>query len=282
MAARVHRFAILIAMVSATAVLAMSAAAHQAVTVLPTLYVNYAMNCTFTITDDSGNPVSSIPPGTYEVDVTTPILFSSYIQGDAPGDFTGCQGHAQFQLSGPGVSLYTTLFNGCSSNQILPEQTFQPGSTYVAQDNNQPTVARVTFTTLTSGTPTPPTASYSSTSSGAGTPSTDVVGSAASTTATSAPFRGTLAAAVSSAGKVTLTFKGKSVATLDAGRYTVSVVDQSKKKTGFVLQEIDHAATTLAASPFVGKRSTTIELRAGQWFFYPTSGGSKTYFIVIT
>jgi hypothetical protein len=243
----------------------------------PTLYVNYALDCTFTVTDDSGNPVKSIPPGGYEVDVTTPILFSSYGQELGTDNFTGCQGHAQFQLTGPGVDLSTTLFNGCSSNQILPVQTFQPNSTYSAQDNNQPSVARVVFTTLVSGSPTPPTSPLTRTSTGPGTLSTDVVGSAASKGA--APLRGRLAVVVTAGGKLTLTLKGKTPSTLRAGRYDVSVVDHSKT-AGSAIEELHHPATSLAGTSFVGHRSTAIDLQAGQWLFYRTPGGKKTYFLV--
>ena len=58
----------------------------------PTLYVNYTMNCTFSIVDDSGKPVTAIAPGTYQVMVTTPIMFKLVIPGGpgidnmAPGD----------------------------------------------------------------------------------------------------------------------------------------------------------------------------------------------------
>ena len=31
---------------------------------------------------------------------------------------------------------------------------------------------------------------------------------------------------------------------------------------------------------FVGKHSVTLTLRPGQWFFYPTFVGTKTYFLV--
>ena len=32
---------------------------------------------------------------------------------------------------------------------------------------------------------------------------------------------------------------------------------------------------------FVGKRSATLELAPGQWFFSPTFVGKKTYFFVV-
>ena len=33
---------------------------------------------------------------------------------------------------------------------------------------------------------------------------------------------------------------------------------------------------------FTGKKSVTIDLKAGQWFYYGTFVGKKTYFIVVT
>src|SRR6266481_2051023 len=69
---------------------------------LPTLYVNYNLNCTFKIVDDSGKPVNSIPPGTYQVEVTTPLMFKLVVPGRpgvdpiTPNYFTGCKGWVQF------------------------------------------------------------------------------------------------------------------------------------------------------------------------------------------
>ena len=48
---------------------------------LPTLYVNYTMNCTFSIVDDAGRPVTTIAPGSYQVEVTTPIMFKLSVPG---------------------------------------------------------------------------------------------------------------------------------------------------------------------------------------------------------
>ena len=96
----------------------------------------------------------------------------------APNDFTGCKGWVQFQLTGPGVSLFTTLDTGCDAFLILPQQTFKPNSTYTATDLNQPSVARASFTTLASGSPVSPKSPYGTTS-GKGTAQQDIVGSAA-------------------------------------------------------------------------------------------------------
>jgi hypothetical protein len=235
----------------------------------PTLYVQYSLNCTFTIVDESGNTVTSIPPGTYEVAVTTPMMFSQV--NAPPGSMAGCKGYVQFQLTGPGVYLYTTLFQGCNSFEVLNAQQFKPSSTYVAQDNNQPSVARVTFTTLASGAPVAP-PSPQGPGTGKGTPSTDLVGSQLVT-------QGSLAADVSPAGKLTLRYKGKAVSSLKAGRYTVSVTDESPK-TAFIVQELHKVGTTVGGRTFVGKQTKTVLLKAGQWFFSSGAGGTKTYFIV--
>jgi hypothetical protein len=149
---------------------------------VPTLYVTYAMNCTFAITDDAGHPVTSLAPGTYQVEVNTPVVFGG-VSGGPP--MTGCNGFVQFQLTGPGVNLSTTLDDGDSAEQLLVAN-FQPSSTYTAQDNNQPSVAVSTLTTLASasagasglGKPAP-TISGAGSASGAGTSSAKGSGSTA-------------------------------------------------------------------------------------------------------
>ena len=78
MAVRVRRALTLTAVVAAAAVLAPlgSASRHAGgAPALPTLYVQYTMNCTFGIFDDAGRPVNTIAPGTYQVEVETPIMF---------------------------------------------------------------------------------------------------------------------------------------------------------------------------------------------------------------
>jgi hypothetical protein len=111
-----------------------------------TLYVNYTMNCTFTITDGAAGPVTSLAPGTYLVEVNTPVVFGGV---DGGSDMTACNGYVQFQLTGPGVDLSTTLDDG-DEQEESQVAIFQPSSTYTAQDNNQPSVAVSTFTTLAS------------------------------------------------------------------------------------------------------------------------------------
>jgi hypothetical protein len=242
---------------------------HARAAVLPTLYVNYvSTNCTFTMTTDSGSRVTTIAPGTYQV-----VIDQS--------DFSSCTGLPDFQLTGPGVSLETPVDAGTGAAANF-KVTFAPSSTYLAQDLTQPVLSRVTFTTQASGAP-PAVSLPAGTATGPSTKSssTDIVGSAARSKSAALPFRGTLAGTVSSNGTPTLSYKGKTVTELVAGKYTVSVVDHSKTG-GFIIQEIKKTATTVTGIPFVGKKTVTINLTAGQSFFYPTFVGKKSYFIVVS
>ena len=90
---------------------------------------------------------------------------------------------------------------------------------------------------------------------------------------------GTLKATVSVSGKGTLTFGGKAPKTLKAGRYTVSVNDQSKK-AGLIVGQTSKKPVTLSAASLVGKSSHSLTLSAGKWYFAATSSGAKTYFTV--
>jgi hypothetical protein len=257
-----------------------AAFAKRSDAVLPTLYVNYAMNCTFTITGDNGARVSSIPPGTYQVFITTPMVFADV---DLTGitDMTACKSFTQFALTGPGVNLSTTLQDG-DEDKELDKATLQPGSTYVAVDNNQPGVARVSFTTTATGSASAVSSPTSSSGSGKGDVQSSLLGSSSksgSSTTASLPLRGTLVATVSASGTPKLTYQGKGVTTLRAGRYTVSVSDHSSRG-GFIIQGVKQGATTVTGVAFVGKRTKTLDLKAGQWFFYPTFVGGKSFFIV--
>jgi hypothetical protein len=253
------------------AAVAYSAQAHAA---LPTLYVTYDASCNFTVTRDDGSPVgSSVPYGTYQVEITTPFSFAA---GGASCDF------AQFQLTGPGVSLSTNMTEGDAAQEYWTE-TFLAGSIYRAIDNNHPGSGQTTFSTsntavtpVATGTGSLPPASSRSGSSSGGS-KTSAIGTSIGAAAT---LRGTLIATVSAAGKLTLTDSGKEVGSLTSGRYTIEVKDSSKK-SGFVLQEINRLATALSTASFTGTRKVSLTLKPGQWFFFPTFIGKKTYFIVV-
>jgi hypothetical protein len=229
------------------------------------------MNCTFGIVDDAGKTVTSIAPGAYQVLVTTPIGFAS---PDLSGttDMTACKGSAQFQLTGPGVSISTTLDDGDSDHDQLGA-TFLKSGTYVAVDNNQPSVARVSFTTLASGTPTAPVVATTA-------PPVQATQSGPSSAVAPGPLRGALNGTVRSTGLVSLFRKGRAVSSLVAGRYTFVIVDQSTR-SGFLLGRVHRAATAITKTGFIGKHTLTVDLKPGQWFFYSGATGKKSYFIVV-
>jgi hypothetical protein len=246
-------------------------AAGRRADVLPTLYVAYAMNCTFTITDDGGRRVASIPPGTYQVLVTTPMVFADV---DLSGifDMTACKSFVQFQLTGPGVNLQTTLQDGDEDKELL-RATFQPSAAYTAQDLNQAAATRTTFGTQATGAAASP-AGPSSSVSGSGSSQESLVGSAA------VPFRGSLDAIVYKTGKLSLSRNGKPVASLKAGRYTFSVDDESKA-SGFTVKSLRGKPVAVTTLPFVGSHDATLTLKQGRWFFY-SGAGKKTTFIVVS
>jgi hypothetical protein len=247
---------------------------------LPTLYVAYNMNCTFGITNDAGNAIGQIAPGTYQVQITTPVVFADVDLTDSVGTMYACQSFVQFQISGPGVNLTTTLQDGDEDYGLIDE-TFLPGSSYLAVDNNQPGIARLAFTTASSGSPVIPTNPSSGGGTGKGSTQSSLVGSQSTSKTTTAPVvnRGTLLATVSTAGKVSLTFDGKSVSTLKSGRYEITVADHSTKN-GFIVQETGNTPDTVSTGVFTGKRSIHVSLVKGQWFFYPSFLGTKNFFLV--
>ena len=219
----------------------------------------------------SNAPGTVIPPGLYNIHI----------------DDTAAVLH-WFRLVGPGVYVSTNpLTAGPDGEAVLNEYfevTFQPGSSYSYQDDNAPATTRKIFST-SGGVATvignPGTTSGSSSgkvisgSSVAGTKST----APKQTSSARVRFRGSLAASVSASGKSHLSFNGKAVESLKAGRYRILVVDQSRT-SGFILQQFRKPATTVAGVSFTGKRAATIILRPGQWLYYPTFIGDKTYFIV--
>jgi len=246
------------------------AAGARRADVLPTLYVAYTMNCTFTITDDGGRRVASIAPGTYQVLVTTPMVFADV---DLSGifDMTACKGFVQFQLTGPGVSLQTTLQDGDEDKDLL-RATFQPSATYTAQDLNQAAVTRTTFGTQATGSAATPAGPPSSVS-GQGSSQESLVGSAAF------PFRGSLDAIVSKTGKLSLSRNGKTVSSLKAGRYTFSVDDESGA-SGFTVKPLRGKPVAVTTQPFVGSHDVTLTLKQGRWFFYSGTGKRATFIVV--
>jgi hypothetical protein len=283
MAVRVRRFSTLIAVLALAAAFAAPSFSgsrdNNPPAALPTLYVVYAMNCTFTIVDDFGKHVSSIPPGTYQIEVSTPIMFKLVRPGGvgvddiAANDFTGCKGWVQFQLTGPGINLFSTLDSGCDAFLLLPAQDFKASSTYTFQDLNQPALTRTTLTVDKDGTaPAPPTNPYTKTS-GKGDKSFDPIGSARR------PVLGTVNAMIGKSGKLSLTKQGKSVLTLKTGKYKFVVTDQTTKG-GFVIEPVEGHPKNLSSTKFVGKLSKGEVLKPGRWMYH--SGSGRTYYFLVT
>jgi hypothetical protein len=221
----------------------------------------------------SSAPGGVIPYGTYQV----------VINNDVPDTLD--EAH-MYHLAGPGVNLQTDLDAGDHKTEVYGE-TLAANSTYVFQDDRQPSLGRVVFSTsgtAVSGSATGTTA----TSSGTGTTSNNSTGSGSSSSnkgvvgSNVAPsvLRGTLQGLVTAAG-IELTSKGKAVTSLKAGRYKLVVTDRSSRG-GFTLQQIRKTATTVTGGPFVGTHSVTVTLRSGQWFYYRSFTAKKNYFIVVS
>ena len=211
----------------------------------------------------SGTP-TVIPAGYYTVELTQP----------------GCVDTPAFILQGPGVNILDDL-NAGEIVTDAQEADFQPNATYTWRDGsiNPP----VLFTFQTSGevlgTPPPPSVAASGGPVSTNKESNGSVVGSGLAHGSKLPFRGTLAAAVSAAGNVDLVFKGKRVRSLRAGRYSITVTDKSPK-SGFALERTGGHAMKLTAAAFVGKRSASLQLTAGRWFFLGGPSTTRTYFAV--
>jgi hypothetical protein len=102
-----------------------------------------------------------------------------------------------------------------------------------------------------------------------------------STGAKPVALRGTLAGTVTPSGKLKLLFNGKTVSMLKSGRYKITVVDNTPKRS-FVVQQGKQPAITVSGVSFTGKHSVTVNLKTGQWTFYTSAGPkSKATFTVV-
>jgi hypothetical protein len=231
------------------------------------LDVTFFVNGTITVSLPDGTPVGStsgsptvIPAGFYTV-----LLLG-------PG---GCTALPHWDLKGPGEQIHDNMTEG-EVTSFTYNAYFQPNATYTWSNDGIPGVV-YTFKTSSDVQGTPPpapagAAGYSAGKHGTAT-SQDLVGSG------SAPLRGKLTGAVSTGGGLSLTFKGKSVTHLTAGRYTITVTDRSKT-SGFMFQKLRHKPMSVTGVTFVGKRSATVRLTAGKWFFTPRVG-KQTYPLVV-
>src|SRR4051812_10967150 len=180
----------------------------------PTLYVHYATNCTFTIVGDNGAAVTSIPPGSYQILVTSPEPFAAPDLSGETDPNVACGGALSFRLTGAGVNIHTTLEDGDAVSDQL-SATFQAGS-YVAQEDRRPTFTRFVLT-VAGGAATTGGGSAGGSSGSSGSGSTGSSGTKSAATSKLA-VRGKLSGGVSTAGKLTLAGKGKNRPSAKGGR----------------------------------------------------------------
>ncbi|HZQ64063.1 MAG TPA: hypothetical protein VFA66_02395 [Gaiellaceae bacterium] len=227
------------------------------------MLVTFSPAGTITVTLPDGTPVGT----TSGAPTVIPAGYYTLLQS-GPG---ACVQLPLFELKGPGLDIFSDMTAG-EVDYTSQEAYFRPNSTYTWVNHAFPGVVHTFVTTgEVEGTvsPAPPaSASMHSTVT-----SHDIVGSEVG------PFRGRLTAAISSAGRLSLAFKGKSVATLKAGRYTIRLDDRSSTN-GLYLRRGKEKPVALATPTFVGRRSVQVRLTAGRWTVM-TRLGKTTYSLVV-
>jgi hypothetical protein len=257
---------LLAALATVAGLVTIAPAAHARSVANPAIRVQFSLTGTISVTGPSGAPLGTtsgqptvIPAGYYTI-----LLLG-------PG---GCAVIPYFELRGPGQNIASNLTEGELDNDTV-NAYFQPNSTYTWRNREVPG-AVFTFTTSSEVVGTAPAVAGpkgNQASNHTTVKSSDFVGSEI------LPFRGTLTGAVTAAGRLSLSYKGKSVASLKAGRYTISVNDRSST-SGFLVQKLRHAATVVTGRTFVGRRATKVQLTAGKWVFMPV-GGKQGYTIPV-
>jgi hypothetical protein len=257
-----RRVAALIALLAGLLALAPGAQGRSAATL--SLVVNFYANGTITVGLPDGTPVGTtsgtptvIPAGYYKI-----VEYG-------PG---GCTYLPIWELKGPGEHI-TDDMTGGEIDTYTYNAFLAPNSTYTWRIGTAPSVI-YTFVTSADvqGTASGPTSSGSVAQSKP--TSQDIVGSAL------VPFRGTLTGTVSATGNMTLAYKGKTVTSLTAGKYTIKVIDRSRKN-GFVLESARHKTMNLTGGAYVGTRSVSVQLTVGRWVFTPRLG-AETYPVVVS
>lgn len=235
---------------------------------LPTIYVTYTTDCTFTMSADGGIEISSptapgvvIPPGSYQVVVSQGYALSPGAPRCPP---------STYELTGPGVSLSFVVGEGSPYEQAVA--SFAPSSTFVAVVEDAP-LAQLVFTTAATGSSSSLLSPTQAPAAGTAQTQPGLVGSQISS------GRGTLRATVGRSGKATLSAHGRSVVSLAAGVYEIVVADESAD-AGFTLAKLHQRAVELSGASFVGKRTAKVDLTAGSWSFYATPSGARRFLVV--
>ena len=250
--------------VVAAGLLVLGAPAEGRVAANLTLDVTFSSSQTVSLTLPDGAPVGStsgaptvIPAGYYTVVITGPMGLPA--------------GLPYFHLTGPGVDLLSNLNEGGLESATI-SATLLPSSTYVWTNDAVPGVVH-TLTTSASVQGTPPGTAVSPVV-GAPAESQDIVGSGV------VALSGTLTGTVSATGKLSLVFKGKPAARLEAGRYRLVVSDHSTT-SGFVLARGGDVPIPLTGAKYVGRQSTALDLAAGDWTLSGRPAGRAASTIVV-
>ena len=231
---------------------------------------NLSMVVTFSA---SGNITLTLPDG-------TPVGVASGSPTVVPAGFYtmnlvgpgGCTNLPYFDLRGPGPSILDSMDQGEESQKTI-NATFLPNSTYTWRDDQFPGTV-YTFQTSNQVLGTAPTAPVAPDHGEAS--SSSLIASDTGTV----PSRGILTGAITAGGKLTISFKGKSVASLQHGKYTFKILDKSSSH-GFLIQKANHKAIALSGVTYVGNRTAKVNLTAGTWIFTPKLG-EKAYTITVT
>jgi hypothetical protein len=250
-----------IALLLAALALATALGSQAATPGIPSIYVDYNQNCTFSMSVDPGtqlppspSPGVTLPPGTYQLLISMMNPSAGYAPCSTP----------TFTLTGPGVST-SIAFAGAELHEerLL---TLQPSSTYVAQDENAPaSTRRVLATSATGSSSSLIGTGTTTTSSTAGSVQSDYVGSAI------LRYRGKLGATVTPGGKVTLKQHGRGVGALKAGKYDVVVADDDAH-AGLLVQRGSRKPVAVTTAAFKGTRVKRMALEGGKWSFFATPG----------
>ena len=205
----------------------------------------------------NGNALTSgavLPPGLYSV-----IVYDDSVDPTP-----------MFTMTGPGAEVSSDLNPNGMGIEVpvtLGPFVLVASSSYTISDSNMGGGSAISFTTAATGSSSSPNSS-TSLSAGSSAP-----GSATTKTVT------TLALIALPSGKPAITFGGKAVMKLAAGRYSVVVSDLSKK-AGLVLGHGVVRPVTLSSAAAVGTSERTLKLTAGKWFLETSAHGPKIYFTV--
>ncbi|HEX4521786.1 MAG TPA: hypothetical protein VH063_19580 [Gaiellaceae bacterium] len=234
----------------------------------PAINVQFSVSGQIAVSLVDGTPVGTssgtptvIPAGYYTLEMI------------GPG---GCANVPYFDLKGPGTSIVDNMDEGEVATSTINLHLL-PNSTYTWRNDDVVPSVVYTFTTSGATVGAPPVAVGKS-----GLSSSDH-GTAASVnpfrTTPEAAVRGKLTGLVSAAGRLTISYKGKSVKSLKPGKYTIVVTDKSST-SGFMLSGKSKSVSVTGGS-YVGKKTRAVNLTAGKWVFAPALGGKQAFAVTV-